>query len=284
MISIVIIIDKVRPALNRLFNSLKDQLKEYETEVLLIHESETKVTLPNFDIDIKYHNIKPKQGFSYNRNKGLEFAKGEIIVFIDDDIWVHKDWLKNLVSPILNDSLIYAVTSGTVIPKSNLIGDSISALGFPGGGSLGFENVWKVDGDGFTDHICVGNCALRRKIFDIVGKFDESMKSGAEDAEFSFRMDQKGIKIKYVKEAYAFHEARDKFIPFIKWQLRRGRANFQFKKRVGNVKGFIKLRMWSAFNILKVNKYNWRLPFIILFLGLSFMLQQIGFFLEKFNF
>ncbi len=281
-VSIVIIFDKIRKEkLLRLLNSFAKQIDQYETEILFMHESDTHKNFPPLPVDVRYIIIPKNKGIPFNRNKGIEHAQGDIIVFIDDDCWVQHTWLSSLIEPLQKDETILAVTSGTKIPKSNLVGDCISALGFPGGGSLGFTKVWKVSGKGFTNHLAVGNCALRRELFKKVGKFDETMKSGAEDAELSFRMEQANIPIKFASGAYAFHEARTTLSSFIKWQLRRGKANYQFKQKIGKVGGFIKLRLWSAKNIFLQNMFNWRLPLIFSFLILSFVLQQVGYFLEK---
>jgi len=285
--SIVIITDRIRyNKLSRLLSSIKPQLDstKHKIEILLLHESNKELSAPDLPVKVKYINIKEKQGFSYNRNRGISNAKHSIIIFIDDDCWVQDNWLNSLLMPFENDPNILATTSGTHIPRSNFLGDCISALGFPGGGSIGFSKMWKVSKNGFTNHLTVGNCALRKSLFKIVGLFDESMKSGAEDAEFSFRMEKVKIPIKYVKKAYAFHEARTTLKEFIKWQLRRGRANYQFKQKVGPIEKFIKLRLWSTRNIFKKNLTNPALPIIFLLLGLSFILQQYGFILEKKHF
>ena len=285
-VSIIIIFDKIRKRkLQRLFNSMKDELSlcTFSTEVLLVHESSAAYPPKKDDlpIPVRYINVTPKQGIPFNRNRGIDAARGDILVFIDDDCWVQPQWLRSLVQPLLDDPSLYITTSGTKIPSSNIVGDSISALGFPGGGSLGFTKVWKVSKEGFTNHLAAGNCAMRRSLLYKVGTFDETMKSGAEDAELSFRIENASIPIKYVENGFAYHEARSTFSSFVKWQLRRGKANYQFKQKVGSVSGFIKLRLWSAKNILVHNIMNWRLPLIFFFLGLSFVLQQVGFLMEK---
>ncbi|MBI2666091.1 glycosyltransferase [Candidatus Woesearchaeota archaeon] len=293
-ISIIIICDQLRrEKLLRLFLSLQSQLSLYDTEILLLHESNTPLEKPDFpEVPIvqtllRYINIPEKQGIPFNRNKGIEFAQGNIIIFIDDDCWVQEKWLPALVDPLLNDKTdktdkkIMAVTGGTVIPSSNFFGDCVSALGFPGGGSLGFAKVWKVSPEGMTTHLSVGNCAIRREVFQKVGLFDESMKSGAEDTEFSYRLEQAGIFIKYVPDSFAYHEARTSWNSFIHWQLRRGKANYQFKKKVGNIQPFVKLRFWSAKNILRENAFNRKFPLVFGLLGASVVLQQMGYFQEK---
>ncbi len=280
-VSIIIICDKIRqPQLDRLLYSLKDQLRFYACEILLLQESDVELTAPDLPIHVRYFTIPARQGIAFNRNKGIESSNGKIIVYIDDDCWVQEKWLKSLVEPLMHDEKLMAVTSGTKIPSSNFLGDCVSALGFPGGGSLGFGKMWKVSVEGYTNHLAVGNCALRRTVFNTIGVFDEEMKNGAEDAELSVRLERGGFPIKYVPEGFAYHEARTTWKSFVGWQIRRGRANYHFKKKVGAIGGFVKLRLWSAKNILFANKFNWRLPFIFWFLFMSFMLQQWGYWKE----
>ncbi|MEK6951271.1 MAG: glycosyltransferase family 2 protein [Nanoarchaeota archaeon] len=281
LLSIIIICDQLRlDKLSRLLESMKSQIEKYPAEILLLHESNIQRPAPSLPFSLRYLTIPAQQGIPFNRNQGLRAAQGELIVFIDDDCWVQEQWLDSLVRPLLQDQTLLAVTGGTRVPPSTFLGDCIAALGFPGGGSLGFEKVWKVSEHNFTNHLSVGNCALRRTVFEKVGYFDETMKNGAEDAEFSYRLERAQIPVKYVPEGYAYHEARTTWKEFVRWQLRRGRANYHFKKKVGTVKEFIKLRAWSAKNVLKENK-NRRLPVIMTLLGMSAALQQIGYLQEK---
>lgn len=281
LVSIVVIFDKFREEkIIRLLESMKNQIDLYPTEILLLHESNQAVVTPHLPLVVRYITIPEKKGIPFNRNQGILHAKGEFILFIDDDCWVQENWLSALVEPLRNDTSLLAVTSGTTIPPSNFLGDCISALGFPGGGSLGFDKVWRVSAQGFTTHLAVGNCALRRDIFSKVGMFDEDMKNGAEDAEFSVRLERAQIPIKYVPEGHAFHEARTTWNDFVRWQLRRGKANYHFKKKVGKVAGFVRLRLWSAKNIVIKNKFNVGLPVILFLLFSSLVLQQRGFIQE----
>src|SRR3989338_215223 len=128
LISIVVIFDQIREQkLRRLLESMKGQLSDHNTEVLFVHESNVSRTCPTFPVNVKYHTIPEKRGIAFNRNRGIEFAKGKIVVFIDDDCWVQDQWLDALVQPLLQDTKIYAVTSGTRIPHSNFVGDCVSA-------------------------------------------------------------------------------------------------------------------------------------------------------------
>lgn len=46
---------------------------------------------------LKLLNNKENRGVSYTRNRGLEFATGELIMFTDSDDWVEKDYIERMV-------------------------------------------------------------------------------------------------------------------------------------------------------------------------------------------
>ncbi len=282
LISLIIIFDQFREEkIRRLFTSLQSQLDGWKYEILMIQEANVPVTLPELPLPIKHFCIAEKQGIPFNRNQGIFHAQGEILVFIDDDCWVHEQWLSSLLRPLQEDQHLVAVTGGTVIPPSTFLGDCISALGFPGGGSLGFPKVWNVSKEGRTDHLSIGNCALRREVFEKVGMFDETLKSGAEDTEFSYRMKKAGLPMQYVAEAYAYHEPRKEWKSFVRWQIRRGRASYQLQRRVQKVSPFLKLRFRLLRFILKEHFLTAKFPVIAFLLVAGYGLQSIGYFLER---
>ncbi len=219
---------------------------------------------------------RQNRGPAFTRNRGIREAKSELIVFIDSDAYADKGWLKAMYTELMNGNA--DIIMGNVrISKSNMIGDSISALGFPGGGSIGFEKMWRVDKDGFTDHITSCNMGARKSVFQKHGFFDESFPlAGGEDSEFSFRLTRSGAKIRFCGDAVVYHEPRASIGSFVKWQIKRGESNIHFKRKVGNVNNFIGLRIWSSMNIIKTFWKDPKFPLIMSFLMLSFLLQGLG--------
>ena len=279
-VSIILIFDCIRKELFPLLSQIRiqtKQLKECSFEVVLIHESDRELEpLKEFE-GFKYINIPEKRGFSFKKN-----AKGDVIVFIDDDCLPREAWFENLIKPF-EDERISGVMGRVNIPKSNYIGNCISELGFPAGANAGFRRMWKVSKEGFTSHISTCNCALRKDIFSKIRGFNENLVYGAEDAELSHRLEKDGYLIKYEPKAFVFHKPRASLSSFIKWQLRRGKANYYFRKEVGNIKGFLKLRIWSSWNIIKKNLFSVKIFGVFILLFLSFALQQIGYMNEKKN-
>ena len=54
----------------------------------------------------------------------------------------------------------------------------------------------------------MGNCAIRRSLFDSLGWFDESFVCGGEEVEFSIRAQLAGERIKWVPDAVVYYRHR----------------------------------------------------------------------------
>ena len=179
----------------------------------------------------------------------------------------------------LDDPAIAATAGTLVIPPSGFVGDSISALGFPAGGSAGYATMFPVHEDGTTDNLPSGNGAIRASVVRELGGFDESMTLGGEDTEFSHRLRQAGHRIVYCPDAIVSHPARTSIPGFCRWSYRRGRAKKQFARRVP-VGGYVGNRVASFGRILKMNARSPRIVLVAPLLALNVALQLLGFAVE----
>lgn len=61
---------------------------------------------------------EPRQGLAHARNRAIAEARGEIILFGDDDILVQPDWLTQMIAPLLADAAARRIgaVGGEVIP------------------------------------------------------------------------------------------------------------------------------------------------------------------------
>jgi len=63
------------------------------------------------------HVLETKQGLDYARNRAIAEARGEIILFGDDDILVQPDWIAQMVVPLLADpARRIGAVGGEVVP------------------------------------------------------------------------------------------------------------------------------------------------------------------------
>ena len=80
-----------------------------EYEIVLVNNSSTDDTeekckqfTANFpDVNLRYC-TESKQGLSFARNKGIAESRGDFLVFLDDDVVVKSDYIRNLKTNLDN--------------------------------------------------------------------------------------------------------------------------------------------------------------------------------------
>lgn len=254
-----------RETLYPLISNLLKQKTKLEYEIVLIPQNKLeKRFLKNKKIKIFYEPLG--KGFAYYRNVGIKKSIGDIIVFIDDDeLPLNKNWLNLITKPIIEEKEKVTTAGVKIKLGQGYITDSISLLGFPGGGAIGFKIMWEVNKNDYTEHLCSGNFAILKKTINKIKNFDNSLKSGSEDVNLAEKLIKKNIKIKYVEKVTVYHIARKGILKFIKWNFLRGKSIVEYmktKKDKGKVGGRISS---SKRIIIKTVKTKY-------FLGVLFMM------------
>ncbi|MDH3346846.1 MAG: glycosyltransferase [Desulfobulbaceae bacterium] len=285
LFSIIIPVYNGEKTLPELLSSLTRQSYKAPFEVLLVDDCSTDNSA---EIISQYDNFTllraPKnQGPAVCRNMGAARAQGEILVFTDSDCRLDEKWLENIQS-YFDAGITEAVMGRLLLPSSTYLGDSISALGFPAGGSLGFEKVWRVDENGYTNSLSTCNCALLKSVFLELGGFDETFPyAGGEDTLLAHDLLNKGYRIKYAPEMIVHHAPRADLSGFISWQFRRGVSSYIFASKITKKSGFVKQRLRGIKNIILNSLCDLKLPLVIVLLILSYATQIFGFLHAKYN-
>ena len=219
LISILICSSDRRKDLEKLIDSLKGVNTAYAYEIVVVEE--TDYPLPIDGIRYIPHPVC-NRGIPYARNLALANAKGNIVVFLDDDCQIYDGWLDKLLQPF-DDFSVVGIQGGVTAPDStNAIGWAESILGFPGGGiSRILKANRKVQE---TREISTLNCAYRKWVIQEVGGFDDRLKFGGEDYVFAKLACNYG-RCLFVPEATVNHEARGSLIKIWQWFSRRGLAD-----------------------------------------------------------
>ena len=271
------------PELDRLADILRALDGPADREVLVATET-PGVTEPVESTDalerpgLRFLELPQGRGLGYNRNRLLDAARGRIVVSVDDDCVPDPGWLVALTGA-LADPATDAAVGRLHVPLSTWLGDSISALGFPAGGSAGYAVMFHVEPDGSTDNIASGNCAVRAAALREVGGFDESLTWGGEDTDLSRRFVLAGKRIVYVPQALLTHPARARLGDFVRWQFVRGRAKRQFALTTP-ISGYVRSRLASHRRILQAHLKDPRIVLIAPLLGLSLLTQAMGYVVE----
>lgn len=206
MISIIIPSRNSEKTISTTIKSLLNQDYSGKYEIIVVDRSTDKT--PEIVSKFPLKLIKQKSvGISAARNLGVKKAKGKIVVFIDSDCIAPKNWLGNLLKP-LSDKNVVAV-SGTYKTKNT---ESIIAR------FTGYEiesRHEKMKNLETIDFVGGFNCAFKKNIFLRIGGFDTSFAQ-SEDGELSYRIAEKGNKIKFNPSAYVYHYHPETLIKFLK--------------------------------------------------------------------
>lgn len=162
---------------------------------------------------------EPAPGLSRARDAGIRATTSDIVVFTDDDVVVHPEWLPRLLSGFTSPEVM-SVT-GLVLPASL---DTVAERAFEdllGGFGQGFRprefgHEWFLRHRRRTPHVwqlgAGANVAFRRGAFDRVGGFDPRLGAGAagcsEDSEMWYRLLAGGWRCRYEPSAVVFHSHR----------------------------------------------------------------------------
>ncbi len=168
-----------------------DDASTDDTAIVASRYADTVVRLP----------LKPS-GPAYARNRGAEAARGEVLVFVDADVCVHRETLRRLLTLLDEDASVSAV-----------FGSYDSTPSHPGVVSE-FRNLLhhfvhhRDAGDAET--FWAGCGAIRAQVFRQVGKFDEwhYARPQIEDIELGRRLRNQGHRILLRPEIQGTHMKR----------------------------------------------------------------------------
>jgi len=140
--------------------------------------------------NLKYIYSSERRGPAHTRNLALEISKGKLIVFIDSDIYVKRDFLKNHYE-IQKENNFKVLVQGPVVNTYN------------------FESPWKEKyklRDMSTAYFASGNASISREILLKAGFFDENFSFyGWEDLELGIRLKKLGVKLVKSDKVLVWH-------------------------------------------------------------------------------
>lgn len=143
--------------------------------------------------------FKENGGLPSARNEGVKNSKGEFIVCLDSDDILHSNFLNQLVPQLqLNDNLgiVSCYRYFFRNNKTNII------------------NEYKASGSTYRDIMfenkLMPSSIYRRKCWDDVGGYDETMIKGFEDWEFWLNITKRGWEFKFVEEFLFFYRKAKK--------------------------------------------------------------------------
>lgn len=154
------------------------------------------------------------RGFAPGCNQGAAHARGEFVIFLNNDTVVSDGWIDELLDPFDDPSV------GAVGPRSNNVSgaQAIPNVQYrtPGvAGIADFAAAWRKENSGRTSELTrlVGFClAVRTEAFRRVGGFDEGYAIGGfEDDDLCMKLLAQGLTLLIAHGSYVHHEGHATF-------------------------------------------------------------------------
>lgn len=177
MLSIIIPTLNEEKYLPKLLESIKKQsFKDYEIIVADYNSKDkTKQVARKYNCKLVKGGLPPKA-----RNNGAKIAKGSLLLFMDADCVIRKDFFENALREIKNKRLNIAACK--ICPLSNKVIDKLA---------FSIYNFWSFLTQKFYPHATGHGIFCEKKLHNKINGFDESIKLG-EDMDYCRRAGKKG--------------------------------------------------------------------------------------------
>jgi glycosyltransferase involved in cell wall biosynthesis len=175
---------------------------------------------------IRYDLVKQNRGPSFARNTGVQQSRGDILIFLDDDIIPRDNYISETVR-------MHRLYPGILIINGNLrpLRDDV----YSGFWLYHYSAVFNKPGETFypVNMVSSGNVSIKRDLLDIENPlFDDSLKT-REDYDLYLRLKKKSISVYKADNIVAFIECRDSLWGFLKQRLGYEAGETDLRKKHG---------------------------------------------------
>ncbi len=209
MISIIIIsynkADLTKKCLEEVFKNTKDDF-----EVIVIDNASTDEAIDYLFREKRITLLQNNKnlGFSKANNQGAQKAKGEILVFLNNDTEVQPGWLEPIINIYKTEKNVGAVGVKLLFPDGLIqhAGVTISEDHIPR--HLYYREKaddLKVNQEREFQAVTAACIAIPKRVFHEVGGFDEEYVNGLEDVDLCLRIKQEGYRIIYTPKSVVIH-------------------------------------------------------------------------------
>ena len=143
-----------------------------------------------------------ERNLSLQRNHGAQHARGDVIVYLDDDAWPKPGWLKALLHPFTDPRI--AAVGGRVLRGDGTLQYGAMAVTRSGRPFVLTDGAEPPPGTART--LPGGNLAVRHDVLFRLGGFDENIAYHFDDVDLSLRLWAAGHATTYRPDAAIYHE------------------------------------------------------------------------------
>lgn len=189
-----------RSRIGRTLAALLAQPGAADLEIIVVDDGSTDGTAASCaGLDDRIRVLsQPNQGPAAARNLGARQAKGDILLFTDDDCVPDPNWLPEMLKPFAEDPEVVGVKGAYRTEQPELLARFVQ---------LEYEDKYDLMAkDRYIDFIDTYSAGFRREVFLRFGGYDTSFPVPcAEDVELSFRMSREGLRMVFNPRAVVAH-------------------------------------------------------------------------------
>lgn len=232
-VSVVVPTYNRRRQLGRVLEALASQDFELPYEVVVVSDGSTDgtndyltgVSLPLPVVPVLSENCGPAGA----RNRGIATARGELVVFIDDDVVAAPGLLTAHWAAHRNDDAL-VVIGPMLTPDDHALEPWIAweqAML-----ERQYDAMLAGHYDATARQFYTGNASVRRAHLEASGGFDESFRR-AEDVELAYRLAERGLRFQFEPNAIGYHYAHRSYAAWIATAYAYGRNDVIFARDHG---------------------------------------------------
>ena len=217
-VSVIVLGYQGRSYVDACLTSVLDQDFGRPYEVLFVDNGSTDGTadLAEQYEGVRVHRLARNWGYCQGNNRGAELSRAPLVVFLNQDVVVHRSWLKELVAGVESAPSIIAAQASVVHPwnpeyaakeRCELIGTAYAA----DLSRLGFVEYRRVPSDAaVTDTLFLSGVSIivKRQALEEVGGyfFDPDMFAYGEDMDLALRIRTAGHRTVVATRAIVYHD------------------------------------------------------------------------------
>lgn len=165
--------------------------------------------------DVKIVSLDKNYGYCGGNNRAVPFAENDILIFLNNDVRVEKNWLREIAAVFDEQKTAAAQpkikthTEPDKFEYAGAAGGFIDKYGYPFCRGRIFDTV-ETDGGQYDDEREIfwasgAALAVRRELFIETGGFDEDYEFHMEEIDLCWRLQNRGWIIKYCPKSVVYH-------------------------------------------------------------------------------
>ncbi len=198
-----------------------DKLNSIPDEIIIIDDNSSDGTKELLNrwmrIEREYNKeiiLKEKnKGPADSRNLGLYQSKNKLVAFTDDDVIVHKEWIRYITLKLLTSDNNLAGVGGIVKSLNN---DILSQY---------YIEYKILEAPANLNYLPTVNCCFKSKYLKEINGFNTSISfAGGEDTDLCIRLKKEGYYFRKEKRAVVYHDFSSNFLNFCRMWIRYGKG------------------------------------------------------------